>query len=131
MKLQTVTRFFELTEQFKTDEADYAQILHPEIEQTEFPNALTPQLTVSDRELLFKRMPGGRKLLSSQKYDIQHTYEAGNTLIAEVVWSAVVAVDAGAFKAGQELKAYFCCVFEFKDNLIHRQRNYDCFERFQ
>lgn len=131
MKLQTVARFFELTEQFSTEEADYEQILHPEVEQTEFPNALTERVTVSDRETMFRRMPGGRKLLSSQNYDIQQTYESGDTLIAEVIWTAVVAVDAGAFRSGQELKAYFCCVFEFKDNLIYRQRNYDCFDRFQ
>ncbi|KAI7248773.1 hypothetical protein KC345_g11818, partial [Hortaea werneckii] len=112
-------------------EADYEQVLHPGIEQTEFPNWLTERLTVSDRETMFKRMPGGRKLLSSQKFDIQQTHESGNTLIAEVIWTAVVAVDAGVFKTGQGLKAYFCCIFEFKDNLIYRQRNYDCFERFE
>jgi hypothetical protein len=67
-------------------------------------------MTVSDRDTLIKRMPGGKKLLSSQKYDIQRAYESGDTLNTEVIWIAVVAVDAGTFKAGQQLKAYFCCV---------------------
>jgi len=75
-------------------------------------------------------MPGGRKLLSSQNYDIQRIYETEDTLIAEVIWTATVAIDAGSFKAGQQMKAYFSCIFEFKDGLIYRQRNYDCFERF-
>jgi hypothetical protein len=64
------------------------------------------------------------------RYDIQRAYEIGDTLITEVIWTAVVGVDVGAFKTDQQLKAYFCCVFDFKDGKIYRQRNYDCFERF-
>ncbi|MNL63318.1 hypothetical protein D3C87_1874470 [compost metagenome] len=76
-------------------------------------------------------MAGGKKLLASQKYEIQHSYESGDTLVTEVIWNAEVAVNAGSLKAGQHMKAYFCCIFQFKDGLIYRQRNYDCFERFQ
>jgi ketosteroid isomerase-like protein len=130
MKLDIVKKYFTLTEQFRTAEIDYADILHPDIEQIEYPNWLTPQLTVSDRETLFKRMPNGAKLLASQKYDIQRAYELEDTVITEVVWTAVIGADLGSFKTGQALKAYFCCVFNFKDGLIYRQRNYDCFERF-
>lgn len=68
--------------------------------------------------------------MSSQKYEIKREYEMEETVITEVVWTAKVRADAGPFQAGQELRAYFCCVFDFKDGLILRQRNYDCFERF-
>lgn len=130
MSLDIVKRFFELTEEFRTAEADYSDILHPEVEQTEYPNWLTAQLTVSDRETMFKRMPNGAKLLASQSYEMKRAYEVENTVITEVVWTAVVGADVGPFKTGQALRAYFCCVFDFKDGLIYRQRNYDCFERF-
>jgi hypothetical protein len=40
----------------------FAEIIHPQIEQTEYPNGLTPQLTVSDWQTLFQRMPDGAKL---------------------------------------------------------------------
>lgn len=130
MKTETVKRYFELCETFSESEADFKQILHPEIEQTEFPNLLTPSAVVSDFATLMQRIPNGKKLLREQKYDIQHVYETGDTLITEVIWTAVVGADAGAFKSGQPLKAYFCCVFAFKDGKIYRQRNYDCFERF-
>ena len=130
MKLDVVKQYFRLTEQFRTAETDYVGILHPDIEQTEYPNLLTAQLTVSDWQTLFQRMPGGAKLLASQNYDIQRAYELEDTLITEVVWTAEVGADVGPFKTGQPLKAYFCCVFEFQDGLIYRQRNYDCFERF-
>lgn len=130
MKLEIVKKYFALTERFVSEESEYADIFHPDIEQTEYPNGLTAQLTVSDRETLFRRMPNGAKLLASQNYDIQHAYEVEESVITEVVWTAVVRADLGPFKAGQNLKAYFCCVFDFKDGLIYRQRNYDCFERF-
>lgn len=130
MKLDVVKKYFKLTEEFRTAESDYADILHPDIEQTEYPNWLTAQLTVSDWETLFKRMPNGAKLLASQAYEIQRAYEVEDTVITEVVWTAVIGADLGSFTKGQTLRAYFCCVFDFKDGRIHRQRNYDCFERF-
>lgn len=130
MKVDVVRKYFALVEQFSTAEADFADILHADMEQTEYPNWLTAKLTVSDRATLFARAAGGSKLLASQHYDIQQAYELDETVITEVVWTAVVAADLGAFKSGQELKAYFCCVFDFKDGVIYRQRNYDCFERF-
>ena len=130
MKLETVKRWYELIESFSVTESDFKPLLHPDIEQTEYPNLITPGIVVSNYETLLQRIPNGKKLLKSQKYDIQRTYEAGETLITEVIWTAEVGADIGAFKAGQQLKAYFCCVFDFKDGRIYRQRNYDCFERF-
>jgi ketosteroid isomerase-like protein len=130
MKMDIVKKYFSLIEQFRTKEADYIDVFHSDIEQTEYPNLLTAQLTVSDWESLFQRMTNGAKLLASQKYDIQRAYEMEETVITEVVWTAVIGVDVGSFASGQKLKAYFCCVFDFKDGLIYRQRNYDCFERF-
>jgi len=130
MKLETVKRFFALCETFSLLKSDYEPLLHPEIRQTEFPNLITSGVVVSDFETLMQRIPNGKKLLQEQKYDIQKVYETDDALITEVIWTATVGADAGAFKAGQPLKAYFCCVFEFKDGKIYRQRNYDCFERF-
>lgn len=130
MKLETVKRFFELIETFSISESDFKPLLHPEIEQTEFPNFITPGVVVSNFEVLMQRIPNGKKLLKEQKYDIQRVYESGETLITEVIWTAEVGADAGVFKTGQRLKAFFCCFFDFKDGKIYRQRNYDCFERF-
>ncbi|WP_135550012.1 nuclear transport factor 2 family protein [Paenibacillus cymbidii] len=130
MKLEVVKKYFSLIEQFRTDESEYTDILHAEVEQTEYPNWLTAKLTISDRATLFERSKSGSKLLASQRYDIQRSYECDETVITEVFWTAVIGTDVGSFKSGQKLEAYFCCVFDFKDGLIYRQRNYDCFERF-
>ncbi|UOY92828.1 hypothetical protein MUG87_01385 [Ectobacillus sp. JY-23] len=130
MQLETVKRFFELSEQFSTSPEDYKPLLHPDIEQTEFPNWITDRVVVSNWDMLLQRMPAGKKLLMQQKYDIQGVIESGDVVVTEVIWTAEVATDVGVFRMGQKLKAYFCCVFEFKNGKIFRQRNYDCFERF-
>jgi Ketosteroid isomerase-related protein len=130
MKIHAVKRYFVLLEQFSTNEADYREMLHPGIEQTEYPNQLTDHVTVSNFEMLMKRLPSGRKLLKEQHFDVQRVYETEDAVITEVVWTAVVAADAGPFKAGQPLKAYFSMTFDFRDGKIYRQRNYDCYERF-
>ncbi|MFC0212774.1 nuclear transport factor 2 family protein [Paenibacillus chartarius] len=129
MKVNTVKRFFELIEGFNTEEADYKDVLHPDIEQTEYPNLITASPTICDYKTLLTRIPQGKALLKEQHYDIQRVYEQEDTVITEVIWTATVGIDAGAFKAGQPLRAYFCCIFEFKEGKIYRQRNYDCFER--
>lgn len=130
MKLEIIKQYLNRIEQSCTSEEDYRDLLHPEIEQTEFPNWLTDRVTVSNWDILFKRMASGKGFLKEQKYDIQHVFESGDTLVSEIIWTATVGTDIGQFQTGQQLKAYFCCVFEFKDGKIFRQRNYDCFERF-
>ena len=129
-KRETIERFLELLERFSADASDYRTVLHPEIEQTEYPNQLTDRTVVSDFSRLMERIPNGKRLLREQKYDIRRIHETDESLIAEVDWTAIVAADAGPFRAGQALTAYICAVFDFKDGKIYRQRNYDCFERF-
>ena len=130
MKLDLVKKYFALIEQFSTEKEAYRALMHSDIVQTEFPNLLTQQATDSNFEILMQRIPNGKKLLNEQKYEIQHVHETAEALITEVIWTAIVGTDVGTFKAGQQLKAYFCCIFEFKDGLIYQQRNYDCFERW-
>ncbi len=69
MKLEAVKHFFELIETFSISESDFKPLLHPEIEQTEFPNLITPGVVVSNFEVLMQRIPNGKKLLKEQKYD--------------------------------------------------------------
>lgn len=68
MKLETVKRFFELVETFSVSESDFKLLLHPEMEQTEFPNLLTPKVVVSNFDDLMQRIPNGRKLFAQLIY---------------------------------------------------------------
>lgn len=74
----------------------------------------------------------GRTILANdnQSFEITGFVENGSRAVVEAKWRGTMAISAGQLAAGQELKAFFCMVFEFRDGKIHKQRNYDCFETF-
>jgi hypothetical protein len=46
----------------------------------------------------------------------------------EAIWTGTLAIGLGSLKPGDKMRARFAQFFEFRDGLIVRQRNYDCFE---
>ncbi|AVX05602.1 hypothetical protein MXMO3_03096 [Maritalea myrionectae] len=105
--------------------------LHPQIEQVEFPNALTKQKTTRDLAAMLQGAEAGRKVLQGQSFEIVNYMEDDqNGALAEVIWTGKLAVPIGSLQPGDEMKAHFAWVFEFKEQKIFRQRNYDCFEPF-
>jgi ketosteroid isomerase-like protein len=129
-KIDQIRRYFALLERFASERAEFEPVLHPEMEQREFPNLLNPKGQRSDQADLLRRAALGKNVLERQNYEITHAVESGDHLVVEAIWHGKMAIDAGPLKAGQVLQAYFCVVFEFKDSKIYRQRNYDCFEPF-
>ncbi len=125
-----VTRYFQLIESFSLDESEFSTILHPDFRQREFPNQLNKTGQESNREEIIKRAALGRTMLSAQKFDITNFFESGDQMVVESAWSGTMARDAGPLKKGQELKAHFCIVLEFREGKLYRQRSYDCFEPF-
>lgn len=125
-----IQQYLHLVETFETNAAAYQAILHPEILQTEFPNALVKSKVESDLSSLHARMNSGTKILKAQRFEISHLIELGETVVAEQIWTGEIGTDIGNFKTGQTLKAYICTIFEFKEGKIYRQRNYDCYEPF-
>lgn len=128
--LPKVDSFLTLLESFSTDEAAFTALLHPQMEQIEFPNALNKSGQRSDRSQLISRMELGRKILRRQNFEITSQAEQGELAYIEAKWEGEMAVDAGPLKKGQVLSAHFCMAFEFREGKILRQRNYDCFEPF-
>lgn len=129
-KIDIVRDYFRLLETFATEPAAFAPLLHPNLEQTEFPNLLNRQGQQCGLTDMIRRAASGKAMLASQTYEIKNAVEGGDQLVVEALWRGRMAVDAGPLKAQQELRAHFCIVLEFKDGRIVRQRNYDCFEDF-
>lgn len=100
------------------------------IEQTEYPNRLNANLTLSDYQTLLQRSEQGKKIIVSQSYEIKKEYVSGNTVILEVIWKGTFSIPIGETPPGRELKAYFAIFMEFEGGKIVKQRNYDCFELF-
>jgi hypothetical protein len=52
-----------------------------------------------------------------------------NAVATHAPWAKIEAFyGIGALKPGDQIRARFAQFFEFKDCLIWRQRNYDCFD---
>jgi ketosteroid isomerase-like protein len=100
------------------------------VEQIEYPNRLIPQGATRNLSDLKEGFLKGKKLLISERYDIQKSYVVGNTVILETIWTAKLALPLGQIPSGGEMKAYFAQFIEFENGKIIRQRTYDCFEPF-
>jgi len=108
--------------------ADLEKFYHPEIEQCEYPNAITKNIAVRKLDDLKAGSERGLKLMSKEEYEIRNLFSSGNVVILEAVWKGTLAVPVGNIPTGGVMTAYFAQFFELKDGKIYRQRNYDCFE---
>ena len=112
----------------KTDINEIFRFYHPEIEQIEFPNLLLRNKTVRKLGDLKDAYLKGKAVLQSEKYKIINAFEQNNVVIIEAQWRGVLAIPYGNKRPGDELKANFAQFYEFKNDKIFKQRNYDCFE---
>lgn len=127
---KTVLDFLKMLEQ-RTSPAELIDFYHPEIEQTEYPNAVTKNTARRTLNDLKTTSEKGSNLLSEEKYEVKNLLSVGDTVVLECIWRGTLAIPVGNIPAGGQMTAYFAQVFEFRDGKIYRQRNYDCFEPFQ
>jgi hypothetical protein len=72
----------------------------------------------------------GRRVLRSERYEVRTALANGNEVALEVLWVGTLAVAIGSLAPGDEMRAHFGVFLTFRDGLITRQRNYDCFDPF-
>ena len=101
----------------------------PDVSQEEFPNRLLPKGTVRNLEALREASAKGRKVIKAP-IEIVNAVSSGQCVVLEAIWTGTLAVGFGTLKPDDQLRARFAQIFEFKDGLIWRQRNYDCYEPF-
>ncbi|RSK43752.1 nuclear transport factor 2 family protein [Hymenobacter rigui] len=127
--LAVVHEYFALVDAFETDATAYAAVLHPEVVQTEYPNALYKSLQTRSLTDILDNLRLGRELLQQPHFEVSHTRLcADGSVHVEGQWEATAASDLGPLLRGQRIRAFLCLIFEFKDGLIFRQRRYPCYE---
>jgi len=102
----------------------------PDVLQEEFPNQLMPNGASRDLKALRDASERGKKVVSKQSYEVVNAIAAGNQVAVEARWVGTLAIPYKSIPAGGEMKARFAIFLEFRDGLIIRQRNYDCFDAF-
>jgi ketosteroid isomerase-like protein len=103
-----------------------ADFFAPDVIFQEFPNRIAPQGRVSRFADLHTAYDRGRKILQSQRYDVQRIVEAGDEVAVELEWSGILAVQVMNLPAGSEMKAFVAMFLTFRGGKIVSQRNYDC-----
>jgi ketosteroid isomerase-like protein len=105
-----------------------AALFSPDAVLEQLPNRIYPtgiKYGVSSMAEAFEK---GRKLLSSQSYELKGCVSDGDKLSVEVLWTGTLAATFGSLAAGSRMRAHSAMFFQFKDGKIVSQRNYDCFE---
>lgn len=105
-----------------------ADLFSPDAIVEQLPNRIYPNGIRSGFSRMAEAFGKGRKLLSSQRYDIRNSVVNGDNLALEVLWTGKLAISFGTLAAGSEMRAHSAMFFEFQDGKIVSQRNYDCFE---
>lgn len=101
-----------------------------DFEQVEYPNALNPNWQRSDLASALERSERGKKVLTSQRFEVLDAVASGDRVALETEWTGVLAIPVASLPAGGVMKANFAMFLEFRDGRIARQRNYDCFQPF-
>jgi ketosteroid isomerase-like protein len=109
---------------------DLARFFAPDVQQIEYPNRLVPQGATRGLDQLLEGASRGRQILRGQRFEVRAAHATGDVVILEVLWVGRLAMTIGRLGAGDDMRAHFCVVLEFRDRLIVRQRNYDCFDPF-
>ena len=105
-----------------------AELFAPNAVMEQLPNRIYPNGIRSGVSRMGEAFEKGRKLLSSQTYEIKSHVVNGERVAMEVLWIGKLAVPFGNLAAGSEMRAHSGMFFEFRDGKIVCQRNYDCFE---
>lgn len=121
------TEYLNALEQGATGPA-LARFFAPDVEQREFPNRLVPGGATRELEALLEGAEKGQVLLRSQTFEIRNGMESGSEVALEVVWSGTLALPVGDLRPGDVMRAHFAIFLEYRDGVIVRQRNYDCFD---
>lgn len=120
-----VRRYLDALEQF--DRTAAADVLHPEVQQVEHPNMLTPKGNTRGKEGMLAGVEAGAKVLHWQRFEIDDALVAGERLALQMTWTAKVRVPLLGKEADAEHQARFGVFITLRDGQIYRQVNYDCF----
>ena len=124
--VETVRRYLQGIEQGAFSEVK--ALFRPDAVMEQLPNRIYPQGlrgTLSQMESAFEK---GRKLFSTQTYEIKNAVAQEERVAVEVLWTGTLALGFGNLAAGSQMHCHSAMFFEFVDRKIVRQRNYDCFE---
>src|SRR5262245_9147108 len=107
---------------------ELAAFFHPDIEQIELPNKMTPAGARRDLAAMLTGAERGKAIMAAQRYVVRSLLVDGNRVAAEVDWLATTAIALGPLPAGHVFRAHLAMFFDVDGGRVRRIRNYDCYE---
>jgi len=124
--LATVRRYLKTIEDGAFD--SIAELFTSDMTMEQLPNRIYPNGIRGNVSQMAEGFAKGRKLLSSQTYEIKNSVVLEDRVAVEVLWTGTLALSFGSLSTGSQMRAHSAMFFQFKDGKISSQRNYDCFE---
>jgi ketosteroid isomerase-like protein len=105
-------------------------LLHPEVQITEHPNAITPAGAVRDRDTTIAGYLAGKQLLAQQAFDVLELIVDGSRVAVRATWQGTLARDLGPLPAGTVMTARVAAFLTVLDGQIREHDTFDCYEPF-
>ncbi len=105
-----------------------AQFFAPEIVLEILPSKFFPKGSRDDLAGILAAAVRGKKVMTSQKYEIRNEVASGDQVALEIDWTGTLAVPFQTIPKEGQMRAHFAAFLQFKDGKIVSQRNYDCYE---
>ena len=123
-----VRRYYAVVSDLASTEAELAPLLAAGLRVTEHPNAVTPRGAVRDLAATLAGFRAGRALLARQAFDLHEVVVAGSRAAVRATWHGVVGVDAGPYRAGEELRAHVAAFLDVREGRVVDHETFDCYE---
>jgi ketosteroid isomerase-like protein len=107
---------------------ELAQFLSPEVIVEIFPSKFFPKGSRDKLAGILAAAERGKKVMSSQKYEIRNEITSGDQVALEIDWTGTLSVPFQSIPAGGQMRAHFAAFLQFREGKIIAQRNYDCYE---
>lgn len=124
----TVERYLAAIADPSTPVEVVAEMLHPEVLFTERPNMFSPAGSQRGRDDMLQSLDRGRSLIVGQRFEVRDHHAVEDTrVVTRATWRGETAHALGPLPAGTTFRSETAIFFEFRDGLIYRQENFDCF----
>lgn len=124
----TVRRYFALVSDLDSSDEALRGVLASDVRVTEYPNLIAPHGATRDLSATLKGFHAGKSLLREQDFTVHDVLTAGDRAAVRATWRGVVGVDAGPYRAGQELVAHVAALLTVRDGKIVEHETFDCYE---
>jgi ketosteroid isomerase-like protein len=128
--VKVVRRYYEVVSDLGSTADDLRAVLHPDVQIHEYPNAISPNGSVRDRDAAIAGFLAGKELLTEQTFDVHEAFSSGDRVAVRATWRGTLGRDMGGVPAGRELVAQVAALLTVKDGLIRRHETFDCYDPF-